>query len=324
MQLEEKLFDSYFSGEMTQPEKEIFLRRIDADRDLKKEFIRIQNAKGISCLNDFQGDEQIAITGWLKFNKIIKNQNFKRVSLNVLKYAAVVAVLVASTFFLQKYFISSGETAYNIVNVPVGESLLLTLSDGTAVTLSPRSTFKYPVSFKGKERRVILDGEAFFDVTKNASKPFIIQTNRYNIKVLGTKLDVFDYMSSAMYEATLYEGSVEIYKDNKQMNPIFLSPNEQVILKDNNLVKNKIEPQNIHLRENGIIAYESRPFREIIKKLELYYNINFITTNVNVLDKIYTGKFRIQDPIEYVLDALQKTNKFNYTISSDSKIVYIM
>jgi len=324
MQSEEKQFDSYFSGKMTQQEKYLFLKKVDEDRKLKKEFARIQNAKGISCLYDFRGDEQIAATGWMEFNKIITNRRFKRISLNILKYAAIVAVVVLSTFFLKRYYFSSGEIRYNIVEVPVGESMLLSLSDGTTVNLSPRSIFKYPDSFKGEERRVILNGEAFFDVKKDAGKPFIVQANRYNIKVLGTKFNVFDYMSYAMYEATLYEGAMEIYKDNKQMKPIVLAPYEQVFLKDNNLVKNKIDPSYINIRENGIIAFESRSFSEIIKKLELYYNINFVITNINALDKIYTGKFRIQDSIEDVLDALQKTNKFSYTISSDKKIVYIM
>jgi len=324
MHLEEKQFDLYFSGEMPQQEKDVFLKKVDVDRELKEKFILIQNAKGISSLQEFKGDEQIALTGWMKFNKIIRNRSFMRISFNVLKYAAVVAALVASTFFLTKHFLSSEKVTYSMVEVPVGKSMAITLSDGTTVNLSPRSTFKYPESFKGKERCVVLDGEAFFNVAKNADKPFIVQTNRYKIKAHGTKFNVFDYMSSPMYEATLLEGVVEIYKDDKQMEPVFLAPYEQVILKDNDLVKNKIDSSYIPVCENGIIAFDSRPFRDIIKKLELYYNINFIITNVNALDKVYTGKFRIQDPVEDVLDALQKTNKFNYAISSDKKIVYIM
>lgn len=239
MQLEEKQFDSYFSGDMQQKEKEFFLKSISSDDEMKMEFIKIQNAKGVLCLYDFRGDEQIAITGIEKFIKIIKTRSFRRISLNVLKYAAVVAVLVGSTFFLRGYF-SSPEEIYSKVEVPVGESLFITLCDGSTVNLSPRSVFKYPDSFNGEERRVVLDGEAFFDVRENTDKPFIVQTNRYSIKVLGTKFNVLDYMNSPIYEATLYEGSVEIYKDNDQMKPIVLAPYEQVILKDNNLIKNKI------------------------------------------------------------------------------------
>lgn len=323
MQKEEKQLDSYFSGEMIKSEKGFFLKEIDADRELKKKFIRVQNAKGVSCLHDFQGDEQIAITGWTKFNQIIRNRSLKRVSFNVLKYAAAIAILITSTFYLKEFISSSPKVVYNEIEVPVGESLYLTLSDGTTVYLSPRSTFKYPVSFDGKERRVILNGEAFFEVTENAAQPFIVQTNRYNIKVLGTKFNVFDYMSKAIYETTLYEGAVEIYKEDEEMNPIFLSPLEQAVLKDNVLIKNTLESDYIHQKGNGIVAFESRPFHEIIKKLGLYYNINFIVFNDNALNEVYTGKFSIQDSIVDILDAIQKTNKFNYTISTDSKIVYI-
>jgi len=323
MLLEEKQLDSYFSGEMIETEKDLFLREINADGELKKKFIRIQNAKGIVCLHDLQGDTQIAVNAWINFKKIIQRRSLKRFSLNTLKYAAVIVLLITSTVYLKNAVFSPKETAYNEMEVPVGESLFITLSDGSTVYLSPRSTFKYPDSFTGKERRVILDGEAFFDVTEKSAQPFIVQTNRYNIKVLGTKFNVFDYMSNAMYETTLYEGVVEIYKDDKQMKPIILAPFEQAILKDNILVKNIVEADYIHERRNGIVSFESRPFSEIIKKLGMYYNVNFIVLNVNALNEVYTGKFRIQDPVVDILDAMQKTNKFYYTISADNKIVYI-
>ncbi len=325
MQLEEKQFDLYFSGEMSQPEKDIFLKKISGEPELKKEFIRIQNIKGISCLHNIEGDDQTAMDGWIKFNKVLQRRSFKRLSFNVVKYAAAIAVLVISTFFLKEYFFSSEAIAYNEVEVPVGESLHLTLSDGTTVNLSPRSKFRYPDSFGREERCVILDGEAFFDVKKNPDKPFIVQTNRYNVKVLGTKFNVFDYMSSVIYETSLYEGSIEVYKkDDKETNSVILVPNEQVVLKDNMLIKSVMDSNDVTMKENGIVVFESRSFKEIIKKLELYYNMNFIITNMSALDKIYTGKFRIQDPIEDVLGAIQKTNKFKYAISSDNKIVYIM
>ena len=323
MQITEQQYDLYFSDEMPQPEKDLFLKKIAADRKLKKEFIRIQNAKGIVCLHDFRGDEQTGINAWTKFGNMIKRRSAGRVSLNVLKYAAAVAILIASTFYLKETAFASKEIAYNEVEVPVSESLFLTLSDGTTVYLSPHSTFKYPKSFTGKERRVILDGEAFFEVTENAAKPFIVQTNRYNIKVLGTKFNVFDYMAHAMYETTLYEGAVEIYKDDIQMTPVRLAPFEQAILKNNVLVKSTIEADCMYEKGNGIVAFESRPFNEIIKKLGLYYNINFIVLNVDALNEVYTGKFRVRDSIVDILDAMQKTNKFHYSISSDEKIVYI-
>ena len=323
MPSKEKKMDSYFSGEMTQTEKESFLREIISDWELKEKFIRIQNAKGILCLQCLDGDTQTVINAWPKFSKIIQNRSLKRFSLNLAKYVAAIAIIITSTLYVKEFIFSHKEVAYNEIEVQVGESLFLTLSDGTTVYLSPHSTFKYPDAFNGKERRVILDGEAFFDVTTNPDQPFIVQTNRYNIKVLGTKFNVFDYMSNTFYETTLYEGAVEIYKDGKQMNPLVLAPHEQAVLKDNILVKSTLEDDTVHEKKNGIVSFESRPLKEIIKKLGLYYNINFIVINTDALNEVYTGKFRVQDSIVDILDAIQKTNKFYYTISTDKKIVYI-
>nr|WP_286083552.1 FecR family protein [Parabacteroides goldsteinii] len=100
--------------------------------------------------------------------------------------------------------------ALQTITVPAGQRINITLADGTNVWLNARTTIQYPITFNEKERLVKLDGEAYFDVTKDKSKPFIVQTNNYNVEVLGTKFDVDSYSETEIFETTLMEGSVRI------------------------------------------------------------------------------------------------------------------
>ena len=92
--------------------------------------------------------------------------------------------------------------ALQTITVPAGQRINITLADGTNVWLNARTTIQYPITFNEKERLVKLDGEAYFDVTKDKSKPFIVQTNNYNVEVLGTKFDVDSYSETEIFETT--------------------------------------------------------------------------------------------------------------------------
>lgn len=96
--------------------------------------------------------------------------------------------------------------------MPAGQRAELTLSDGTKVWLNAKTTFSFPDHFDDHQRNVILDGEAYFDVAHNEKSPFVIQTEKYNVKVLGTEFNVRAYKEDEIYafETALINGSVEI------------------------------------------------------------------------------------------------------------------
>ena len=104
------------------------------------------------------------------------------------------------------------------ITVPAGQRINITLVDGTNVWLNARTSLSYPVKFGKNNRQVVLDGEAYFDVTKDKSKPFIVQTDNYNVEVLGTKFDVNAYSETGEFETTLMSGSVKVASasDSKQ------------------------------------------------------------------------------------------------------------
>ena len=131
--------------------------------------------------------------------EIIKNGK-KRFSINLsslrtelIKIAAVVAITLGGSYFYYQSSLEKELMAMQTITVPAGQRINITLVDGTNVWLNARTSLSYPVKFGKNNRQVVLDGEAYFDVTKDKSKPFIVQTDNYNVEVLGTKFDVNAY-----------------------------------------------------------------------------------------------------------------------------------
>ena len=124
---------------------------------------------------------------------------------------------------------SKGETIhpiFNILRIPRGGEFTLLLSDGTRVHLNAMSNFKYPVRFGGNKREVELSGEAFFEVTKDKSRPFVIRTAGMNVEVLGTTFNLNAYENNEKIVTTLVEGSVKINSQITHESRL-LSPDEQ-------------------------------------------------------------------------------------------------
>ncbi|MDR0547266.1 MAG: FecR domain-containing protein [Dysgonamonadaceae bacterium] len=312
----------YFSGETTGEEKKTLFFALENDADLKNEFIRIQNLKGLTALSPLNRNEKLAAGKLAYFYALIRQNNRRNYFIRFSKYAAVIAISVLCTLLTVRYFTEVDETLYSEVVVPAGQRVSITLADGSAVCLNSRSRIRIPRTFDSHNRKIYLDGEAYFEVAKAQGKPFIVETNRYNVRVLGTKFNVINYSEMPLFETTLLEGSVEVSSLSRG-ETIVLSPNEQVRLSDKGLQKKHIDAEEQTLWTNGVLAFDSQPFSEIIKRIELYYDVKFIVQNTQALDVVYTGKFKASGSAEQIIDAIHQTNKFNYRMSLDNKIIYI-
>ena len=121
------------------------------------------------------------------------------------------------------------------------------LADGTRVWLNAESRLRYPVAFTGKERKVEMEGEVYFEVAKNKEKPFIVTVNGVDIRVLGTSFNVSAYQEEVV--ATLVEGKVQLKKGNEQ---VILSPNQQAIWSDDEFRVKQVDARNYVLWKEGI------------------------------------------------------------------------
>ncbi|GHT72787.1 anti-sigma factor [Bacteroidia bacterium] len=318
----QNLLVRYFSGEAATEEKKTLFSEIETDTELKNEFIQLQNLKGLTCFSSLNRNEELAAEKLTDFYAAIHRNKRRNILFQISKYAAVVLAAALLTAFTVQYFHNNSEPLYSEVEVPVGQRVYLTLADGSSVWLNSRSKIRIPQTFNGKYRKVYLDGEAFFDVETNKNKPFIVETSRYNVRVFGTRFNILNYSEMPLFETTLLEGSVEI-TNSKGEKSIVLTPNEQVTMVDNHLKKTVIDTHAAATWKDGVLIFDGLPFSEIIKKLELYYDVKFIIQNTRALDGIYTGKFNAKDSAERIIDIIHQTNKFNYRVSWDHKIIYI-
>lgn len=320
--MKESDFDKYFSGSMIDAEKQDFLAEIIACSALRQEFIRMKNVLGLAAyasdLDNTRGKKEAGMLGMR-----MKTYKTRRLFHEVLRYAAVALVAVGVTLFLTLQVVSTnGETQLTEIEVPVGQKAHVLLSDGTSVWLNSKSRFSFPAVFNGDKRQVYLDGEAYLEVAKNERKPFVLHTSRGNVRVLGTKFNVFNYSDKPFFETTLLQGAVEV-DCGARGGKLRLVPNEQAVLSDGKMFKRTVKEDEFLLWNDGLLNFDNQPLSYIILRLESYYDVKFVVQNRDCLNGRFTAKFRVGDDIKVILDALVNTDRFSYKLSVDNKIVYI-
>ncbi|MHB9143640.1 MAG: FecR family protein, partial [Paludibacter sp.] len=203
------------------------------------------------------------------------------------------------------------------VEAPASSRMLLELGDGTTVWLNHGSKLKYPYRFKGKDRKVFLTGEAYFNVAHNAEIPFIVGTNSLEVKATGTEFNVSAYPGDDFVETVLIEGKVTLY-DNKNKSEIkVLSPSE--CLKFNSLKEQySIETGNTEKKiawKDGLLIFKNDPVEDVAKKLARWYNVDVEITNDKVKKYPFTATF-MDETLPQVLELMSLATPVSYKLES--------
>ncbi len=217
---------------------------------------------------------------------------------------------------------NNGKVQYNKLFVPLGKRFQVEFSDGSVAYLNSGTSIKFPVQFKeGKARKVYLDGEAYFDITKDKNHSFIVSTNTIDTKVYGTKFNVSSYKSDHKNEIVLVEGKVGVYKNTSNSEAkkmTILKPHQMAFL---NNASEKIKVSNVNPKDytswiKGELVFNDLRFADIIRKLERHYNIK-INNNYTELNTIrFTGSFD-SESIEQVLNSFSNYRDFKYEINNN-------
>ncbi|CAM4240386.1 Periplasmic ferric-dicitrate binding protein FecR, regulates iron transport [Zobellia roscoffensis] len=215
------------------------------------------------------------------------------------------------------------ELIYNTLNVPKGKTFQITLSDGTVVHMNAGSSLRYPVNFSPTQlRKVFLDGEAYFDVTKDKSRPFIVNVDDLDVKVLGTEFNVSSYSEDANIEVVLVEGAVGL-------NKISASREEGVKLVPGQRGAYRRNSENIHIDSvntdlytswmQGHLVFRELTFDQILTKLGRHYNIELENRNSELGHEVFNASFN-DATIEEVMSFFNDTHEIDYEIS-DNKVI---
>jgi ferric-dicitrate binding protein FerR (iron transport regulator) len=263
-------------------------------------------------------------------------------------YSSIAAAVIIITFFVSNIGTWSkaekDQLTYNVTEKSrEGERRSFRLPDGSKVMLNAGSTMQIDENFNTKTRELSLEGEAFFDVAHDASRPFIIHTHKMDIKVLGTIFNVRAYPGDKTTETSLIKGSVEITLREKATRKVLLRPNEKIVLPNltdpantknaattgNNEQDFKITGLTYNKNDYVVtevswtqnrLAFSNCSFETIAKDLERWYNVSIRFTNEEVKQYRFTATFD-QKNIEQVLTALQLSRYFKYTITGGNNII---
>ncbi len=259
---------------------------------------------------------------------------------------SLVAIVVISLFFFNST--TNKETAAIVKSSEIttkdGSKTTLVLPDGTKVWVNAGSKLTYDNNYGTTLREVSLLGEAFFDVTKNPEKPFIIHTAKMDIKVLGTAFNVRCYPNERKMETSLIRGRIEVTLKDRPSQKIYLSPNEKLTLlnysvdapahlakKKEKRVAELIEPMITigHITIKPIdstivetswienkLEFRSETFEEVAYKMERWYGVKIDILDDRLKNEHLTGSFETET-IEQALSAMQYTTKFTYNINKN-------
>lgn len=212
---------------------------------------------------------------------------------------------------------------YNEIYVPRGKQYKVILEDGTKVVLNSDSYIRYPQRMNGHERSVYLEGEAYFDVTKDPKRPFLVHQGDLFIQVLGTRFNVRAYGEDATVETVLEEGAVSLSSSHLRQARI-MRPGELAVFDKGSkhaIAIKKVDVEPYIAWKNGMLVFDNEPFEEIIRVLERRFNVEIINNYKSLGGKRFFAKFD-GEPVDKVFETFKKLENFEYTIEGKTIIIY--
>ena len=200
--------------------------------------------------------------------------------------------------------VSTGEEVYNTLSIPVGGFYQLSLSDGTKVWLAATSKLRYPVHFVGDCREVYLEGEAFFDVARDTTKPFIVKCDDFSVKALGTSFDVSCYDDDEYALATLASGKIEVTLGEEKR---ILTPGEQAMIREKTLV----------VKEVNILPYTSW----MEDRLYFFNGMEVCYAHPGIQELHFTGNVPKYTDIKKVFDMLEFATHLDFSLEKGKVVI---
>ena len=200
--------------------------------------------------------------------------------------------------------VHNGKTLFNTLSTPRGGEYELVLPDGSKVWLNAASSLRFPTRFEGKQRTVFLNGEAYFEVAKNAKMPFqVMLDDGMTIEVLGTHFNIMSYGDEKEVRTTLAEGIVKVTKMKKS---VLLSPSKQAVMlkADQSLVVSDANVDKALAWKDGMIEFDGDELPYIMRQLSRWYDVDVYFPG-EVPKGTYNGSIRRQAPLSKVLEILK-------------------
>ena len=203
---------------------------------------------------------------------------------------------------------------YHTISTPVGGEYHFTLADGTMVWLNSSSRLTFPTRFTGDAREVLVEGEVYFGVQHDESKPFIVRVNDVSVRVLGTEFCISAYPENEGVMTTLVRGAVQVTSGNNQ---VVLKPGYQAVVDQYSgaISQRAVELSLYTSWVRGIFEYENMELNDIMVQLARWYDIQFTFSASECKERRFTGVIRKYEDLNDVLDMIEKTTNVKFIIN---------
>ncbi len=311
--MQEKNLIKYIKGETNPDETQSVVAWIRKDVEHQKQY-NILKANYVASNLDALDDVGINVA-YQRFSSK-KSENKKRYYYSA---AAIVILLPLLTWYTLTF--SENDSLVNTnflksetqrIATKYGDHKTIVLPDGSTVVLNSNSVLKYSKKFSDTLRMVTLSGEAFFDIKRDTSKPFIVKTDQLKIKVLGTSFNVKSYPVDENIETTLVTGKVEVLQQTNEPSTV-LAPSQKAIFdkEKKDIRVNKVDTENVVAWRQGKLIFDKTPLKQVVLDLKRKYNVQFVIKSDSLLDFKYTGEFD-NLKLEEVLKILELSSSINY------------
>jgi transmembrane sensor len=211
--------------------------------------------------------------------------------------------------------------AFNTIETPRGGQFQLTLPDGSKVWLNAASSLKYNLALNSlKPRKVELQGEAYFEVSHDKTRPFTVVTKSGSVQVLGTHFNINSYSDEKSEQTTLVEGSVKVHSDLGHSDKLLI-PGEQSLINETGAIKvSKADIEATLAWKNGLFMFEDESLKSIMQKVSRWYDIEVVYQDVDS-EQTFGGSVSRYDKISKVLSKLEKVGGVKFKIDGRRVIV---
>ena len=249
--------------------------------------------------------------------------SLRRSAVRIAAAAVIAAVLLAGG--LTTVLLSKRLAQPVTVVTQLGERSQVVLPDGTKVWLNSSSSVEYVAPFFSRQRRVKMEGEAYFEVENDRRAPFVVSTNGLDIEVLGTRFNIRNDDNEHRVTTVLLEGAVKAYASGREQASVRLHPAQQLVFDTRTHAMRLTDCPSAERSINwidGRFCFEHDTFGEIVAELKRYYNVDIRFMDNRLRDMRFSGNFRVEDGIYHIMSVLQLTYKFNYRIAGNDIELY--
>lgn len=321
---------------MIRSKHSFFSKNNDNIKDGKKQYAELLNAYAISefVRSDIE-PEMPSSTEYSNILKRIQESSQKQriyhfSGKQLFRYVAAACVIFA--FFTSAVWYIGSKTRQQklaletVISTPTGQRTEIFLADGTQVWLNAGSRLTLSNSFQLRDRKVKLEGEAYFKVSHDKTHPFYVESSDLLLKVIGTEFDIKAYVDDTDIKVVLVDGSLELFKEpRKSEMPLIMEAGQLATFsRINNEVQlhSGIDTDLYTSWRNGEFKFYKMSFAEISKQLESNYGVKFIFKNEAIKKLTFTGSFHNTETLPDLMKIMAISLPFKYSITNDTVVIY--